>query len=79
MKGPFGCLNNARYGIAWGAIGAAEACLTAARTYTLDRKQFKKPLAQNQLMQLKMANMLTEISLGLVSCLHIGRLKDQNK
>uniref|UniRef100_A0AAG5DVA9 glutaryl-CoA dehydrogenase (ETF) n=1 Tax=Anopheles atroparvus TaxID=41427 RepID=A0AAG5DVA9_ANOAO len=77
MKGPFGCLNNARYGIAWGALGAAESCLKVARGYTLDRKQFKKPLAANQLMQKKMADMLTEISLGLAACLHVGRLKDQ--
>uniref|UniRef100_A0A182NB25 glutaryl-CoA dehydrogenase (ETF) n=1 Tax=Anopheles dirus TaxID=7168 RepID=A0A182NB25_9DIPT len=77
MRGPFGCLNNARYGIAWGAMGAAESCLKVARGYTLDRKQFKKPLAANQLMQKKMADMLTEISLGLASCLHVGRLKDQ--
>uniref|UniRef100_A0A182QWM9 glutaryl-CoA dehydrogenase (ETF) n=1 Tax=Anopheles farauti TaxID=69004 RepID=A0A182QWM9_9DIPT len=77
MRGPFGCLNNARYGIAWGALGAAESCLKVARGYTLDRKQFKKPLAANQLMQKKMADMLTEISLGLAACLHVGRLKDQ--
>uniref|UniRef100_A0A2M4AQC0 glutaryl-CoA dehydrogenase (ETF) n=1 Tax=Anopheles triannulatus TaxID=58253 RepID=A0A2M4AQC0_9DIPT len=77
MRGPFGCLNNARYGIAWGALGAAESCLKVAREYTLDRKQFKKPLAANQLMQKKMADMLTEISLGLSACLHVGRLKDQ--
>uniref|UniRef100_A0A6M2DMU9 glutaryl-CoA dehydrogenase (ETF) n=2 Tax=Pulicidae TaxID=7511 RepID=A0A6M2DMU9_XENCH len=77
LKGPFGCLNNARYGIAWGALGAAEACLFAAREYTLDRKQFKRPLAANQLMQKKMADMLTEIALGLQACLQVGRLKDQ--
>lgn len=77
MRGPFGCLNNARYGIAWGALGAAESCLKIARGYTLDRKQFKRPLAANQIMQKKMADMLTEISLGLASCLHVGRLKDQ--
>ncbi|XP_058058906.1 glutaryl-CoA dehydrogenase, mitochondrial [Anopheles bellator] len=77
MRGPFGCLNNARYGIAWGAMGAAESCLKVARGYTLDRKQFKKPLAANQLMQKKMADMLTEINLGLTACLHVGRLKDR--
>lgn len=77
MSGPFGCLNNARYGIAWGAMGAAESCLSIARQYTLDRKQFKRPLAANQIMQKKMADMLTEISLGLNACLHLGRLKDK--
>lgn len=65
VLGPFSCLNNARYGISWGVLGAAEFCLDAARQYTLDRKQFKRPLAQNQLIQKKMADMLTEISLGL--------------
>lgn len=78
MRGPFTCLNSARYGIAWGALGAAETCLDAVRTYTLDRKQFNKPLAANQLIQKKMADMLTEISIGLLSCLHLGRLKDRN-
>ncbi|XP_063700111.1 glutaryl-CoA dehydrogenase, mitochondrial [Culicoides brevitarsis] len=77
MSGPFGCLNNARYGISWGVLGAAEACLTMARQYTLDRKQFNKPLAATQIMQKKMADMLTEINLGLAACLHVGRLKDQ--
>lgn len=77
LKGPFTCLNNARYGIAWGALGAAEECLTLARQYTLDRHQFKRPLAANQIMQKKMADMLTEITLGLSACLHVGRLKDQ--
>uniref|UniRef100_U5ER60 glutaryl-CoA dehydrogenase (ETF) n=1 Tax=Corethrella appendiculata TaxID=1370023 RepID=U5ER60_9DIPT len=77
MSGPFGCLNNARYGIAWGALGAAESCLKIARQYTLDRKQFKRPLAANQIMQKKMADMMTEINLGLTACLHVGRLKDQ--
>lgn len=77
MKGPFGCLNNARYGIAWGALGAAETCLRIAREYTLDRKQFGRPLASNQIIQKKLADMITEISLGLQSCLHIGRLKDE--
>lgn len=79
LKGPFGCLNNARYGIAWGALGAAESCLSIARQYTLDRKQFKRPLASNQIIQLKLANMLTEINLGLMACLQVGRLKDQKK
>lgn len=79
LKGPFGCLNNARYGIAWGALGAAESCLSIARQYTMDRKQFKRPLASNQIIQLKMANMLTEINLGLMACLQVGRLKDQKK
>ena len=77
LKGPFGCLNNARYGIAWGALGAAEFCWEAARRYTLERKQFGRPLAANQLIQLKLANMQTEITLGLHACLRVGRLKDQ--
>lgn len=77
MSGPFGCLNNARYGISWGVLGAAEACLTVARQYTLDRHQFNKPLAQTQLIQKKLADMLTEITLGLTACLQLGRLKDQ--
>ncbi|MBN2631736.1 MAG: acyl-CoA dehydrogenase [Rhodobacteraceae bacterium] len=76
LKGPFGCLNRARYGIAWGVMGAAEFCLHAARAYGLDRKQFGKPLAQTQLYQLKLANMMTEISLGLQGCLQVGRLMD---
>ncbi|MDX1736734.1 MAG: acyl-CoA dehydrogenase [Alphaproteobacteria bacterium] len=76
LKGPFGCLNNARYGIAWGALGAAEFCWKAARQYTLDRKQFGRPLAQTQLVQKKLADMQTEISLGLQGCLATGRLKD---
>lgn len=79
LGGPFGCLNNARYGIAWGALGAAEFCLDTARQYTLDRIQFGKPLAINQLMQKKMADMSTEISLGLQACLQVGRLKDEGK
>ncbi|CAN9505959.1 unnamed protein product [Ophioblennius macclurei] len=79
LGGPFGCLNNARYGIAWGALGAAEFCFHAARQYTLDRIQFGVPLARNQLMQKKMADMLTEISIGLQSCLRLGRLIDQKK
>jgi glutaryl-CoA dehydrogenase len=77
LKGPFGCLNRARYGIAWGVMGAAEFCLSAARTYGLDRKQFGKPLAQTQLFQLKLANMLTETALGLQACLRVGRLMDE--
>ncbi len=77
LKGPFGCLNRARYGIAWGAMGAAEACWHAALQYGLDRKQFGKPLAQMQLFQLKLANMQTEISLGLQAALRVGRLMDE--
>ena len=77
LKGPFGCLNNARYGIAWGAMGAAEFCWHAARQYTLDRKQFGRPLAANQLIQKKLADMQTEISIALQSCLRVGRLKDE--
>jgi glutaryl-CoA dehydrogenase len=76
LKGPFGCLNRARYGIAWGAMGAAEACYHAARTYTLDRKQFGRPLAATQLVQMKLANMITEITLGLQAALQVGRLMD---
>lgn len=79
LGGPFGCLNNARYGIAWGALGAAEFCFHAARQYTLDRIQFGVPLARNQLMQKKMADMLTEITIGLQSCLQLGRLIDQKR
>ncbi len=73
LKGPFGCLNRARYGIGWGSMGAAEACFAAARSYTLDRKQFGRPLAATQLVQLKLANMVTEISLGLQAALRVGR------
>jgi glutaryl-CoA dehydrogenase len=79
LKGPFGCLNNARYGIAWGALGAAEFCWHQARSYTLDRKQFGRPLAANQLIQKKLADMQTEIALGLQACLRLGRLKDEGK
>ena len=79
LKGPFGCLNRARYGIAWGSMGAAEFCMEAARNYTLDRKQFGKPLAANQLVQIKLANMETEIALGLNACLRAGRLFDEGK
>jgi glutaryl-CoA dehydrogenase len=76
LKGPFGCLNNARYGIAWGALGAAEACWHAARSYTLERTQFGRPLAANQLVQLKLADMQTEIALGLQGCLRAGQMMD---
>jgi glutaryl-CoA dehydrogenase len=79
LKGPFGCLNAARYGIAWGALGAAEFCWHAARQYVLDRKQFGRPLAANQLIQKKLADMQTEITLGLQACLRLGRLKDEGK
>jgi glutaryl-CoA dehydrogenase len=79
LKGPFGCLNRARYGIAWGVMGAAEACWHAARQYGLDRKQFGKPLAQTQLFQKKLADMQTEISLGLQSALQLGRLMESGK
>ena len=77
LKGPFGCLNKARFGIAWGTMGAAEFCWHAARQYTLDRKQFGRPLAANQLIQLKLANMQTEITLGLQACLRVGRMLDE--
>ncbi len=77
LKGPFGCLNRARYGISWGAMGAAEQCWLAARQYGLDRKQFAKPLAQTQLFQKKLADMQTEISLGLQASLRVGRLMDE--
>jgi len=77
LKGPFTCLNSARYGIAWGALGAAEDCWHRARQYTLDRQQFGRPLAANQLIQKKLADMQTEISLGLQGCLRLGRMKDE--
>jgi glutaryl-CoA dehydrogenase len=77
LKGPFTCLNSARYGISWGALGAAEACWHTARQYTLDRKQFGRPLAANQLIQKKLADMQTEITLGLQACLRLGRMKDE--
>ena len=77
LKGPFGCLNSARYGIAWGALGAAEFCWHAARQYTMDRSQFGRPLAANQLIQKKLADMMTEITLGLQGCLRLGRMKDE--
>jgi len=79
LKGPLGCLNSARYGISWGALGAAEACWFAARNYTLERKQFGRPLAANQLIQKKLADMQTEIALGLQACLRLGRLKDESR
>ncbi len=79
LAGPFGCLNRARFGIAWGAMGAAEFCWHAARQYTLDRKQFGRPLAANQLVQKKLADMQTEITLGLQACLQAGRLFDAGK
>jgi len=79
LAGPFGCLNKARYGIAWGALGAAEDCWHRARQYTLERTQFGRPLAANQLIQLKLANMMTEITLGLQACLRVGRLMDEGR
>jgi len=79
LRGPFSCLNNARYGIAWGTMGAAEFCWHQARTYTLDRRQFGRPLAANQLIQKKLVDMQTEITLGLTACLRLGRLKDQGR
>jgi glutaryl-CoA dehydrogenase len=77
LKGPFTCLNSARYGIAWGALGAAEDCWLKARQYVLDRKQFDRPLAANQLIQKKLADMQTEIAIGLQGCLRLGRMKDE--
>jgi glutaryl-CoA dehydrogenase len=79
LKGPFGCLNRARYGIAWGSMGAAEACYQAARSYTLDRKQFGRPLAATQLVQMKLADMITEITLGLQAALRVGRRMDEGE
>ena len=79
LKGPMSCLNKARFGIAWGSLGAAEFCWQAARNYTLDRKQFGRPLAANQLIQLKLVNMQTEITLGLQSALRLGRLMDEGR
>ena len=79
LKGPFGCLNNARYGIAWGALGAATFCWQAARSYTLERTQFGRPLAANQLIQKKLADMQTEIAVGLQACLRVGRLKAEGR
>jgi glutaryl-CoA dehydrogenase len=77
LKGPFTCLNSARYGIAWGTLGAAEDCYTKARQYVMDRQQFGRPLAANQLVQKKLADMTTEIALGLQGCLRLGRMKDE--
>ena len=77
LGAPLSCLDSARYGIAWGTLGAAQFCYDAARSYTLDRKQFNRPLAGNQLIQLKLANMHTEINIGLQSCLRVGRLLDE--
>ena len=79
LRGPFSCLNKARYGIAWGALGAAEFCWHAARNYVMERKQFGRPLAANQLVQLKLANMQTEIALGLQAVLRLGRLMDEGR
>ena len=79
LGGPFGCLNKARYGISWGVIGAAEFCWHAARQYTLERKQFGRPLASNQLIQKKLADMQTEITLGLQGILRVGRLMDEGR
>jgi glutaryl-CoA dehydrogenase len=79
LRGPFSCLNSARYGIAWGSLGAAEFCWHAARNYTLDRRQFGRPLAANQLIQKKLVDMQTEITLGLHACLRLGRLKDDGR
>ena len=79
LKGPFGCLNNARFGICWGVFGAAEACWHTARQYVMDRKQFGRPLAANQLIQKKLADMQTGITLGLLACLHVSRLREQGK
>ncbi|XP_012248425.1 glutaryl-CoA dehydrogenase, mitochondrial [Bombus impatiens] len=79
LKGPFVCLNNARYGIGWGALGAAETCLNIVRSYTLERKQFNRPLAANQLVQKKLADMMCDIAFSLQACLRVGRLKDEGK
>ncbi|MBS1217474.1 MAG: uncharacterized protein H6R21_607 [Proteobacteria bacterium] len=79
LKGPFGCLNNARFVICWGALGAAEACWHTARQYTMDRQQFGRPLAATQLIQKKLADMQTEIALGLLACLHVSRLREQGR
>ncbi len=79
LKGPFGCLNNARFGISWGALGAAECCWHTARDYVVGRKQFGRPLAANQLIQKKLADMQTEIALGLLACLHLSRLREEGR
>ncbi len=78
LKGPFSCLNKARYGIGWGALGAAEFCYEAARNYTMERKQFGRPLAANQLIQKKLADMMVDIALGLEACCRVGRLIDED-
>jgi glutaryl-CoA dehydrogenase len=78
LKGPFSCLNKARYGIGWGALGAAEFCYEAARNYTMERKQFGRPLAANQLIQKKLADMMVDIALGLQACYRVGRLIDED-
>jgi glutaryl-CoA dehydrogenase len=78
LKGPFTCLNSTRFGIAWGALGAAEASYRTARQYVLDRKQFGRPLAANQLIQKKLADMATEIAIGLQACIRLGRMKEQS-
>jgi len=77
LKGPFTCLNSARYGISWGALGAAESCYATARQYVIDRKQFGRPLAANQLIQKKLADMASDIALGLQGCLRLGRMKEE--
>merc|ERR1712080_661791 len=79
FKGPFSCLNNARFGISWGALGAAEFCVAQARDYTLGRKQFGRPLAANQLIQKKLADAVTEVTLGLHACLQLGRLNEEEE
>ena len=79
LRGPFSCLNNARYGISWGALGAAEFCWHAARSYTLDRQMFGRPLAATQLIQKKLADMQTEITVGLQAVLRLGRLMDEGR
>jgi glutaryl-CoA dehydrogenase len=79
LKGPFGCLNNARFGICWGALGSAEFCWHTARNYVMDRQQFGRPLAANQIIQKKLADMQTEITIGLLACLHVSRLREQGK
>ncbi|KAF7385631.1 hypothetical protein HZH68_014061 [Vespula germanica] len=79
LKGPFNCLNNARFGISWGALGAAETCFKIARSYTLERSQFNRPLAANQLIQKKLTDMMCDIAFGLQACLRVGRLKDEDR
>jgi glutaryl-CoA dehydrogenase len=79
LKGPFSCLNRARYGISWGVLGSAEACMNIARNYTLDRKQFGKPLASNQLIQKKLADMVSDIAIGRLACIQVGRLMESGR